>query len=147
MKHINLSEWALNHRQFVLYLIVVLTLGGVLAYNQLGRSEDPDYVLKTMVVRTLWPGATALELEQQVSEKIERKLLETPWVDYVKSSSKPGESFVYVTLKDYTPPAMVPEIWYQVRKRVDDMRSTLPAGIQGPFSNDEFGDVLIKIYA
>lgn len=147
MKHINLSEWALNHRQFVLYLIIVLTLGGVLAYNQLGRSEDPDYVLKTMVVRTLWPGATALELEQQVSEKIERKLLETPWVDYVKSSSKPGESFVYVTLKDYTPPAMVPEIWYQVRKRVDDMRSTLPAGIQGPFSNDEFGDVLIKIYA
>ncbi|MBK9624315.1 MAG: efflux RND transporter permease subunit [Rhodocyclaceae bacterium] len=147
MKHLNLSEWALNHRQFILYLIIVLTLGGVLAYNQLGRSEDPDYVLKTMVVRTLWPGATALELEQQVSEKIERKLLETPWVDYVKSSSKPGESFVYVTLKDYTPPEMVPEIWYQVRKRVDDMRSTLPAGIQGPFSNDEFGDVLIKIYA
>ena len=147
MKHLNLSEWALNHRQFVLYLIIVLTLGGVLAYMQLGRSEDPDYVLKTMVVRTLWPGATAEEVEQQVSDKIERKLLETPWVDYVKSSSKPGESLVYVTLKDYTAPAMVPEIWYQVRKRVDDMRATLPAGVQGPFSNDEFGDVLIKIFA
>ena len=147
MKHLNLSEWALNHRQFVLYLIIVLTLGGVLAYMQLGRSEDPDYVLKTMVVRTLWPGATAEEMEQQVSDKIERKLLETPWVDYVKSSSKPGESLVYVTLKDYTAPAMVPEIWYQVRKRVDDMRATLPAGVQGPFSNDEFGDVLIKIFA
>ena len=147
MKHLNLSEWALNHRQFVLYLIIVLTLGGVLAYMQLGRSEDPDYVLKTMVVRTLWPGATAEEMEQQISDKIERKLLETPWVDYVKSSSKPGESLVYVTLKDYTAPAMVPEIWYQVRKRVDDMRATLPAGVQGPFSNDEFGDVLIKIFA
>ena len=147
MKHLNLSEWALNHRQFVLYLIIVLTLGGVLAYMQLGRSEDPDYVLKTMVVRTLWPGATAEEMEQQVADKIERKLLETPWVDYVKSSSKPGESLVYVTLKDYTPPAMVPEVWYQVRKRVDDMRATLPAGVQGPFSNDEFGDVLIKIFA
>ncbi len=147
MKHLNLSEWALNHRQFVLYLIIVLTLGGVLAYMQLGRSEDPDYVLKTMVVRTLWPGATAQEMEQQVSDKIERKLLETPWVDYVKSSSKPGESLVYVTLKDYTAPAAVPEIWYQVRKRVDDMRATLPAGVQGPFSNDEFGDVLIKIFA
>jgi multidrug efflux pump len=147
MKHLNLSEWALNHRQFVLYLIIILTLGGALAYNQLGRSEDPDYVLKIMVVRTIWPGATAAEMEQQVAEKIERKLLETPWVDYVKSSSKPGESLVYVFLKDYTPPEIVPSVWYQVRKRVDDLRPTLPAGVQGPFSNDEFGDVLIKIFA
>ena len=147
MKHINLSEWALNHRQFVLYLIIVFSLGGVLAYNQLGRSEDPDFVLKIMVVRTVWPGATAEQMEQQVVEKIERKLLETPWVDYVKSSSKPAESLTYVLLKDYTPPEMVPDIWYQVRKRVDDLRPSLPAGVLGPFSNDEFGDVLIKIFA
>ena len=147
MKHINLSEWALNHRQFVLYLIIVFSLGGVLAYNQLGRSEDPDFVLKIMVVRTVWPGATAEQMEQQVVEKIERKLLETPWVDYVRSSSKPAESLTYVLLKDYTPPNMVPDIWYQVRKRVDDLRPSLPAGVQGPFANDEFGDVLIKIFA
>ena len=133
MKHINLSEWALNHRQFVLYLIIVFSLGGVLAYNQLGRSEDPDFVLKIMVVRTVWPGATAEQMEQQVVEKIERKLLETPWVDYVKSSSKPAESLTYVLLKDYTPPEMVPDIWYQVRKRVDDLRPSLPAGVLGPF--------------
>ncbi|MBK8524678.1 MAG: efflux RND transporter permease subunit [Betaproteobacteria bacterium] len=147
MRHLNLSEWALRHRSMVLYLMIVLMVAGTLSYFKLGRAEDPDFTFKAMVVRTLWPGATAREVEQLVTERLEKKLQETPWVDVIRSSSRSGESLLFIILKDYTPKKEVPEAWYQVRKKVGDIRQSLPAGIQGPFLNDEFGDTFVSIYA
>ena len=143
----NLSEWALHHRSLVAYLIAVLMLGGVLSYFRLGRAEDPDFTFKAMVVRTLWPGATAREVELLVSERIEKRLQEVPWVDVLRSQTRSGESLITVLLKDYTPKKEVPEAWYQVRKKIGDMRHTLPSGVLGPFLNDEFGETFITIYA
>ena len=143
----NLSAWALTHQQMVLYLIIVLMTAGVISYFKLGRAEDPDFTFKVMVVRTLWPGASAQEVERELTERIEKKLQETAWVDIVQSASKPGESLVFVILKDYTPKPEVPEAWRQVRKKLDDIRHTLPQGVQGPFPNDEFGDVQINVFA
>ncbi|MCB1967420.1 MAG: efflux RND transporter permease subunit, partial [Candidatus Accumulibacter sp.] len=147
MSAFNLSDWALRHRSLVAYLIIVLMLGGLVSYFKLGRAEDPDFTFKAMVVRTLWPGATAHEVELQVTERIEKRLQEVPWVDVVRSQTRSGESLITVLLKDYTPKKEVPEAWYQVRKKVGDMRHTLPQGVQGPFLNDEFGDTFITIYA
>jgi multidrug efflux pump len=147
MKGPNLSAWALEHPSMVLYLMIVLTVAGVLSYLKLGRAEDPDFTFKVMVVRTLWPGAPARQVETELTERIEKKLAETPWLDVLKSASKAGESLVFVTLKDYTPKTEVPESWRQVRKKLDDIRQTLPAGVQGPFPNDEFGDVDVAIFA
>ena len=132
----NLSEWALHHRSLVAYLIVVLMLGGVLSYFRLGRAEDPDFTFKAMVVRTLWPGATAHEVELQVSERIEKRLQEVPWVDVLRSQTRSGESLIIVLLRDDTPKKEVAETWYQVRKKIGDMRHTLPQGVQGPFLID-----------
>ena len=143
----NLSAWSLTHQQMVLYLIIVLMVAGVISYLNLGRAEDPDFTFKVMVVRTLWPGATAQEVELELTERIEKKLQETPWVDVLRSASKPGESLVFVILKDYTPKPEVPESWRQVRKKLDDIRHTLPSGVQGPYPNDEFGDVQVNIFA
>ena len=143
----NVSEWALRHQPLVLYFIVALSVAGLFAYLKLGQSEDPDFTFKIMVVRTLWPGATAKEVEQEVTERLEKKLQEVPWFDFTRSYSKPGESLILVTLKDYTPPKDVPNAWYQVRKKVSDIRATLPAGVRGPFFNDEFGDTFGTIYA
>ncbi|WP_291995211.1 efflux RND transporter permease subunit [Candidatus Accumulibacter sp. ACC003] len=143
----NLSEWALRHRSLVAYLMVVLMLGGVVAYFKLGRAEDPDFTFKAMVVRTLWPGATAHEVELQVTERIEKRLQEVPWVDVLRSQTRAGESLITILLKDYTPKKEVPEAWYQVRKKIGDLRHTLPQGVQGPFVNDEFGDTFITILA
>jgi multidrug efflux pump len=147
MKQLNLSEWALEHPSMVLYLIVVLAIGGVLSFLSLGRAEDPDFTFKVMVVRTLWPGATAREVETELTERIEKKLQETPYVDILKSASRSGESLVFIQLKDYAPKAEVPESWRQVRKKLDDIHDQLPAGVQGPFPNEEFGDVYVNIYA
>ncbi|MBU0594122.1 MAG: efflux RND transporter permease subunit [Gammaproteobacteria bacterium] len=147
MKTPNLSAWSLTHPSMVLYLIIVLMGAGVLSYLKLGRAEDPDFTFKVMVVRTLWPGADARTVELELTERIEKKLSETPWVDVLRSASKPGESLVFVILKDYTPKPEVPEAWRQVRKKLDDIRHTLPAGVQGPFPNDEFGDVQVSIFA
>jgi multidrug efflux pump len=147
MKGPNLSAWALTHQSMVVFLILVLSGAGIISYMNLGRSEDPDFTFKVMVVRTLWPGATAQEVERELSERIEKKLQEAPWVDVIRSASKPGESLVFVILKDYTPKKDVPDAWYQVRKKLNDIRQTLPAGVQGPFPNDEFGDVQINIFA
>jgi multidrug efflux pump len=147
MKNTNLSAWALEHPSMVLYLIIVLTVAGVLAFMNLGRAEDPDFTFKVMVVRTQWPGATASEVESELTERIEKKLQETPYVDILKSASRAGESLVFIILKDYTPKAEVPESWRQVRKKLDDIKHQLPAGVQGPFPNDEFGDVYVNIYA
>ncbi len=147
MKGPNLSAWALTHQQMVLYLIIVLTAAGVISYFNLGRAEDPDFTFKVMAVRTLWPGATTQEVEHELTERIEKKLQETAWVDVLRSASKPGESMVFVMLKDFTPKQEVPEAWRQVRKKLDDIQHTLPAGVQGPFPNEEFGDVQINIFA
>ncbi|MDO8348161.1 MAG: efflux RND transporter permease subunit [Rugosibacter sp.] len=147
MKRINLSEWSLRHPSLIVYLMVVLMLGGVLSYFKLGRAEDPDFTFKVMVVRTLWPGATAQEVERELTERIEKKLQETPWLDVVRSNSRPGESLIFVQLKDFAPKPEVPAAWYQVRKKLDDIRHTLPPGVQGPFPNDEFGDVQMNIFA
>ncbi|CAO3424757.1 efflux RND transporter permease subunit [Azospirillum doebereinerae] len=147
MTGFNLSEWALQHRSFVWYLIVSLTLAGGMAYARLGREEDPAFTIKTMVVQTNWPGATIEDTMNLVTDPIEKKLEEVPYLDYVKSYTKPGISVVYVNLKDYTPAEAVPDLWYQVRKKIADMRNTLPQGVQGPSFNDEFGDTFGTVYA
>ena len=143
----NISEWALRHRALVLYLMVVAALLGALGYSRLGQSEDPPFTFKVMVIRTDWPGATAREVQAQVTDAIERKLQETPHVDFVRSFSRPGRSFVFFALQDSAPSSVVPETWYQVRKKVGDLAPQLPAGIRGPYFNDEFGDVYVNIYA
>ncbi len=147
MRGPNLSAWALNHQQMVLYLIIVLMGAGIFSYFGLGRAEDPDFTFKAMAVRTLWPGANAPTVELELTDRIEKKLQETPWVDVLRSASKPGESMVFIGLKDYTPKSEVPEAWRQVRKKLDDIRHELPPGIQGPFPNEEFGDVDVNIFA
>ena len=143
----NLSEWALTHRSFVLYLIIVFAAMGVMSYERLGQSEDPPYTFRVMVIKTLWPGASATEVEQQVTDRIERKLQEVAHIDWVRSYSKPGESLVMFAFSEVAPRSRVPETWYQIRKKIGDIRNTLPSGIQGPFFNDEFGDVYANIYA
>ncbi len=147
MKSFNLSEWALAHQQLVLYFIVALMVSGVIAYGNLGQAEDPDFTIKVIVINTVWPGASAEEVELQVTEKLEKKLQEMPWLDHVRSYSRPGQSMIFVFLKDYAPPKAVPDVWYQVRKKISDIRHTLPRGAQGPFINDEFGDTFGTIYA
>src|SRR6185369_9090976 len=139
--------WALNHQSFVLFVMVVLAVLGVLSYQRLGQSEDPPFTFKVMVLRTNWPGASAREVEQQLTDKIEKKLQEAPHVDVIRSYSKPGESLAFVVLKDSTPASAVPDAWYQVRKKIGDIRQSLPAGVQGPFFNDEFGDTYGNLYA
>ena len=126
MKGFNLSEWALKHPSLVMYLMFALFVAGGMAYLDLGQAEDPEFTIKTMAIRTAWPGATALEVEQQVTDRLEKKLQETPWLDYLSSYSKPGESLIFVNLKDYTPPEEVPDAWYQVRKKLSDVHDTLP---------------------
>ena len=143
----NLSDWTLHHRTLVGYFLCVLAVMGIFAYGRLSQAEDPPFTFKVMVVRTLWPGATARQVEQQLTDKIEKKLQETPYIDRVSSFSRPGESTVLFFAKDNTPPAQVPDVYYQVRKKIGDIRHTLPAGIQGPFFNDEYGDVFGNIYA
>lgn len=147
MKSFNLSAWSIRHPAMVTYLMIVLMIAGTLSYFKLGRAEDPDFTFRVMVVRTLWPGATAEEVEQQVSERIEKKLQETSNLDVVRSSSKPGESLIFITLKDDTAKTSVPEAWRQVRRKLDDIRPALPAGVIGPFPNEEFGDVNMNIFA
>ena len=143
----NLSRWALEHAALTRYLMVVLMVLGIAAYFQLGQDEDPPFTFRAMVVRTYWPGATAQQMAEQVTDKIERTLQEVPYADKIRSYSKPGESQIIFELKDSSKPAEVANIWYQVRKKVGDMRYQLPGNIQGPFFNDEFGDVYGVIYA
>ncbi|MEO7743239.1 MAG: efflux RND transporter permease subunit [Usitatibacter sp.] len=147
LRRFNLSEWALAHQALVLYFMVVLAVVGVGSYIRLGQAEDPDFSFKLMVVRTLWPGASAEEVERQLTDKIERKLQETPRLDFLRSYSKPGESVVFVFVKDSSRPDEIRDTWYQVRKKVGDIRAILPQGVVGPFFNDEFGDTFGNIYA
>ncbi|MFM1906703.1 MAG: hypothetical protein RLZZ591_380 [Pseudomonadota bacterium] len=143
----NLSKWALEHPALTRYLLVVLMLLGFAAYFQLGQDEDPPFTFRAMVVRTYWPGATAQQVAEQVTDKIERTLQEVPYADKIRSYSKPGESQIIFQIKDSSKGSEVPSVWYSVRKKVGDMRYTLPPGVQGPFFNDDFGDVYGVIYA
>jgi len=143
----NLSEWALKHQSFVWYLMFVALLMGVFSYFNLGREEDPSFTIKTMVIQSKWPGATQEETLKQITDRIEKKLEELDSLDYVKSYTRPGESTVYVYLRDTTNSKDIPEIWYQVRKKINDIKYQFPQGIQGPSFNDEFGDVFGSIYA
>lgn len=143
----NLSAWAITNEPLVRYLFVLLLLLGVVAYGQLGQSENPKFTFRTMVVKVYWPGATALEVEQQVTDKLEKKLQELPHLEHLRSYSKQGEAFIYVDLAGATPPEQMPQLWYQVRKKIGDLSGQLPEGIVGPFFNDEFGDTFGSIYA
>ena len=143
----NLSRWALEHGALTRYLLVVLMALGFASYFQLGQDEDPPFTFRAMVVRTYWPGATAQQVAEQVTDKLERTLQEVPFADKIRSYSKPGESQIIFQIKDSTRPAEVANTWYAVRKKIGDMRGTLPGGIQGPFFNDDFGDVYGVIYA
>ncbi|MDP9657174.1 UNVERIFIED_ORG: multidrug efflux pump [Pseudomonas putida] len=143
----NVSEWALRNRQIVLFLMLLLAIVGALSYTKLGQSEDPPFTFKAMVIRTNWPGATAEEVSRQVTERIEKKLMETGEYERIVSFSRPGESQVTFIARDSMHSAEIPELWYQVRKKISDIRHTLPPGIQGPFFNDEFGTTFGNIYA
>jgi multidrug efflux pump subunit AcrB len=146
MTRFNLSEWAIRHRSLVTYFMLVIVVAGIASYLRLGRSEDPDFTVKTMVVQAAWPGASVGDTLEQVTDRLERKLQETPSLDYLKSYTTAGQATIFVNLKDSTPPAQVPDIWYQVHKKVGDIRNTLPQGIVGPGFNDEFGDTYGIVY-
>ena len=143
----NLSEWALRNRQIVLFLMLLLAIVGALSYTKLGQSEDPPFTFKAMVIRTVWPGATAEEVSRQVTERIEKKLMETGDYEKIVSFSRPGESQVTFAARDSMHSAQIPELWYQLRKKIGDIRHTLPPDVQGPFFNDEFGTTFGNIYA
>lgn len=143
----NISRWALGHPALTRYLLVVLLLLGFAAYFQLGQDEDPPFTFRAMAIRVFWPGATAQQVADQVTDKLERTLQEVPYADKIRSYSKPGEALILFQVKDNSPPREMAQIWYTVRKKIGDMRGTLPAGVVGPFFNDEFGDVYGSIYA
>ena len=143
----NVSRWALEHPALTRYLMVVLMVMGFAAYFQLGQDEDPPFTFRAMVVQAFWPGATAQQMAEQVTDKIEKTLQEVPYADKIRSYTKPGESLTIFQLKDSSPPKEVGDVWYQVRKKIGDMRSTLPQGVLGPVFNDEFGDVYGSIIA
>jgi len=143
----NVSRWALEHAPLTRYLMVVLMALGIAAYFQLGQDEDPPFTFRAMVVQAYWPGASAEQVAEQVTDKIERTLQEVPYADRIRSYTKPGESVTTLFLAEHSPPDEVRNAWYQVRKRIGDMRSTLPEGVVGPVFNDDFGDVYGSIFA
>ncbi|HTU65790.1 MAG TPA: efflux RND transporter permease subunit [Steroidobacteraceae bacterium] len=143
----NLSAWALRHKPLVGFMMVVMLLAGFRAYDDLGRDEDPPFTIKTMVVRALWPGADANQTAKQLTDRLEKPLESLQYLDFVTSYTKPGEATIMVNLRDNTPPSAVPDQWYQVRKKLGDIRGQLPQGAIGPFFNDDFGDVYGVIYA
>ena len=146
MGGVNLSEWAINHKTLVTFFMVLCLLAGVKSYMSLGREEDPEFAVQTMLVQVNWPGATTADTISQITERLEKKLRETPNIDYINSYTTPGQAVIYVNLLQSTPPEEIPFIWYEVRKKVYDIRQNFPQGIQGPFFNDEFGDVFGVIY-
>jgi len=146
MTSFNLSGWAITHRPLVHYLMAMLVVIGVASYMELGRNEDPTFTIKAMTVRTQWPGATLNDTLLQITERIERKLQETPYLDYIKSYTNPGQSTIFVYLKGSTGPKAVSDAWYQVRKKIKDIELTLPQGVIGPVADDEFGDTYGIVY-
>ncbi|KZD25419.1 efflux RND transporter permease subunit [Tardiphaga robiniae] len=146
MTGFNLSEWALKHRSLVIYVMIVAVIFGVLSYVRLGRSEDPSFIIKTMVVQAAWPGATVEETVKQVTERLERKLQETPHLDFLRSFTRAGVTTIFVNLQGSANARQVSDTWYQVRKNIGDIRHTLPAGVVGPGFDDDFGDTFGIIY-
>ncbi|HET9245512.1 MAG TPA: efflux RND transporter permease subunit, partial [Xanthobacteraceae bacterium] len=146
MQRFNLSQWSITHRPLVLFMIILLGAAGIYSYLNLGRAEDPSFTIKTMIVHVGWPGATAAELQAQAVDKVEKKLQELPYLDRIESYSQPGGAFIRVTLSDKTPPTKVKDLWYQVRKKIGDIKNELPPGITGPDFNDEYGDVYSALY-
>jgi multidrug efflux pump len=142
----NLTEWSLHHKQLVYFMIGLIFLAGVFSYQNLGRMEDPDFAFKQMIVSVAWPGASARQVEEQVTDKIEQKLQDTPGLDYLKSYSRPGQSVIFVSLKNSVPLKEARPTWLEVRNMVGDIKLTLPAGVVGPFFNDRFDDVFGSIY-
>ena len=146
MTRFNLSEWAVNNRAIAVFFMLVCLIGGLSAYQRLGREEDPDFSIQTMVVQASWPGASVADTLTQLTDRLEKKLEETPNLDYIKSYTKPGQATIFVNLKESTPSDEIEDIWYQVRKKISDIQMTLPKGVVGPFFNDEFGDVFGIVY-
>jgi multidrug efflux pump len=144
---VNLSEWALGHRPFIVFLMIICMAAGIGPIKGLGRSEDPTFTVKTMLVKAVWPGASIDETMNLVTDKIEKKLEEVSKLWYLRSETKAGETTIYVNLRESVLPREVPDIWYQVRKRVFDIWHTMPSGVLGPFFDDDFGDTFGMIYA
>ena len=143
----NLSRWAVTHPAFVTFLILACSIAGMQAYFQMGRAEDPSFTIKTAIVSATWPGATAEEMQQQVAEEVEDKLRETPYLDFLQTYCLPDRMLTIVQLKDTAPRKEVPNIWYQVRKKLGDIQNQMPQGVIGPAVNDEYGDVYSALYA
>ena len=146
MKGLNLSAWAIAHRPLILFFMILAVAVGGMSFTELGREEDPSFSVTTMVVSAAWPGATLVDTMNELTNTIEEKLEETPYIDHLRSYVTPGQTVIYVDLKDSTPPSAIPDAWYQVRKKVSDIEENLPDGVYGPFFNDEFGDVFGIVY-
>ncbi len=146
MSEFNLSGWALKNRSLVAYLMIVSVIAGIISYYRLGRSEDPTFIIKTMVVQAAWPGATIEETLKQVTERLERKLQETKHLDFLRSYTIAGQTTIFVNLEGKANAQQVADTWYQVRKNIGDIRHTLPTGVIGPGFNDDFGDTFGTIY-
>ncbi len=145
--HFNISRWAIQQPGLTVYLFVALLLAGVAAYFQLGQDEDPPFAFRNMVVRAYWPGATALQITEQVTDRLEHTIQQITQIDRIKSYSKPGETTLILRIRDNANPHDIPNVWYTVRKKIGDMQNTLPGGVMGPFFNDEFGDVYGVMFA
>lgn len=144
---LNLSALAVRERSVTLFFIMLLTAAGAIAFSMLGRAEDPSFTIKTLTVTTVWPGATAREMQDLVAEPLEKRIQELTWYDRVETMTRPGYAFLVITLKDSTPPSQVLEEFYQARKKLGDEARNLPAGVLGPFVNDEYSDVSFALYA
>ena len=147
MQGLNLSRWAVGRPTLILFLMLVIGLGGLMSYQRLGRAEDPSFTIKVAIVTAFWPGATAKETRDQVADLLEKKLQELPFLDKIETYAKPGFLAISVTFKDTTPPRDVPGLFYQLRKKLHDIDGNLPQGVKGPFVNDEYGDVDSVLYA
>ena len=146
MKRLNLSEWAVTHRALTIFLTIAVALTGFVAFKGLGRAEDPNFTIKVAVVTAVWPGATAREMQDQVADRIEKKMQALPYFEKVVTFSKPSFAAMQVTFRDNTPAAMVPALFYQLRKKLDDVRGELPSGLAALNVNDEYGDVASILY-
>jgi len=147
MSKLNVTEWALNNKPLVYFFVLLVFVGGLFSYQKLGRMEDPDFVIRQMVVSVAWPGASAGQVEEQITDKIEKKLQDTPNLDYLKSYSSPGQAVIYVNLKETVKEKDIRPAWIEVRNMVNDIKGTLPQGVVGPAFNDRFDDVFGSIYA
>ncbi|UJD89844.1 efflux RND transporter permease subunit [Rahnella aquatilis] len=142
----NLSAWALKNQQLMVFFMLLMMAAGVMSYESLPRNEDPAFTIKTAIVSARWPGANVQDTINLLTDPIEKKLQETPYLDYVESQTRAGQSIIYVNLRDDTPPAKVSDVWYQVRKKMHDISSSLPSGVEGPAVDDDFDDTFGTIY-